>query len=433
MATFDSAAYSAALKIKYGKKLVSQVNDRVKILPLFSDESDSWVGRYVLNAILLGRGQSFMAHGSLGQLPIAKNETTLEQQIPVKWVRGRIQFETALMFQSTGSVGAFAKASDLLMKRLVVNLSDELNRMLSAGSGTGVLALVDDSTSVGSVADPLEIDAPGGIASDGYGTRYLQPGMLIGFTADGVTVKGIRTVNTIVAEGATLSSISLDATVVNGVDYANNDYIVRVANPSITNLTRDSSYNNEPMGLQGIVDDGTLITTFHNISRTDYPDWAATRISTTVLSIDALQQLSDTIDQQSGESPTHHLVHHSMRRQYLALADQSRVFMQTGTGPGKFDVGQGKTEASYNGDDLVVDKDLMLGEWMMVNRNHLTRYVLREGEWAEETGSMFRAVAGQDALEAIYRHGVNYSTDMPNSHGKLTGMSITNAIRRHVV
>lgn len=434
MAIFDAAAYTAALKIKYGKKLTSQVNDRVVVLKKFSDDSESWVGQYVSQPILIGRGQSFMAHGSLGLLPQPQNETTVEQRIPVKWVRGRVQFETALMFQSTGSVGAFAKASDLLMKRLVINLSDELNRMLSAGAGTGILALVDATSGVGSAGDPLFIDAPGGIASDGYGTRYLQPGMLVAFTPDGSTIHGIRTVSSIATEAATSSSIVLDQVGVYGTTYTNNDYIVRVANASVSDLSRDSAYNNEPMGLEGIVDDGTLVNPFHNINSTTYPDWASIRLSVSGLSLDALQRLMDTIDQQSGEAVTDHVVHHSVRRQYLALIDTGRTFMQTGTGPGKFDLGQEPrgVDVTYNGLPITVDRDIQLGEWLSINKDHLTRFVLREGEWAEETGSMFTRVPGQDALEALYRVGVNYTTDQRNTHGKLVGMGITNAIGRHV-
>lgn len=90
-------------------------------------------------------------------------------------------------------------------------------------------------------------------------------------------------------------------------------------------------------------------------------------------------------------------------------------------------------ELSYNNKPVHVDKDARLGGWMMLNKDHLMRYVLVEGEWAEETGSMFRAVNGQDALEAIYRVGINYGSDKCNSHGKLTGLSTTNAITRHVV
>ena len=426
MAIFDTTAYASALKIKYGPRLVSQVNDKITALKLFSDSRDEWEGLRVEYPVLIGRGQSFMAHGSLGLLPTPQNETTLSVQIPVKWVRGRIQFEIAVMKASLRSSGAFARANDTLMNRLITNLSDELNRMLSSGSGTGVLALVDGATT----GTTITVDAPAGIANDLFGSRYLQPNMVVAF-ANTTTINGIRTLGAVTSETGATPGFTIDT----AFSTTDNDNIVRAANTTVTNLTNDTSYNNEPMGLEGIVDDGTLVTTFHNISRTTYPDWQATRLSVSGLSLDALQRLMDTIDQQSGQMPTDFMVHHSVRRAYLALVDTARTFMQTGQGPGKFDLGQEPSglDLSYNGYPIHTDKDIMLGEWLAVNKEHLIRYVLVEGEWAEETGSMFRAVSGQDALEAIYRVGVNYGTDQCNSHGKLVGMSQTNAIARHVV
>lgn len=367
-----------------------------------------------------------MAHGSLGLLPTPQNETLASVQVPIKWVRGRIQFEIANMKASLRSSGAFARATDTLMNRLVINLSDELNRMLSAGDGSGTLALIDGSTT----GTTITVDAPGGIANDLFGTRYLQPGMIVGFH-DGTTLNGVRTLGTVTSETGATPGFTIDS----AFTTTDNNKIVRCANSAVTNLTSDTSKDNEPMGLEGIVDDGTLITTFHNVSTTTYPDWQSTRLSVSGLSLDALQRLCDTIDQQSGMMPTDFLVHHSVRRAYLALVDTARTFMQTGQGPGRFDLGQEPNglDMTYNGYPIHVDKDVQLGEWLALNKDHLIRYVLVDGEWAEETGSMFRAVSGQDALEAIYRVGVNYGTDMKNSHGKLVGMSQTNAIVRHVV
>jgi len=425
MAIFDTDAYAAALKIKYGPSLVRQVSDKITALKLFGTSRDEWEGLRVQFPVQIGRGQSFMAHGSLGLLPTPANETTAEVQIPVRWIRGRIQFEIAVMKASVRSSGAFARANDLLMRSLVTNIADEKNRMLSSGSGTGVLCLVDVA-GVGTTT--LTVDAPGGIASDVYGARFLQPGMIIAIH-DGTTISAVRT---IVSVATNQESVVLD-NAVSAAEAPNNAFVVRAANPSVTNLTRDTSYNNEPMGLQGIDDDGTLVGTFHNINRTTYPDFAATRISSTSLSLDALQRLTDTVDQVSGEDVTDHLVHHSGRRLYLALIDASRVFMQTGK-VGTFDLGQepmGKV-VEYNGYPVHTDKDAIIGDWLAINKNNLTRYVLVDGEWAEETGSMFRAVSGQDALEAIYRCADNYSTDRPNSHGKLTGMTVTNGLVRHV-
>lgn len=429
MAIFDTASYAQSLKIKYGPALVSQVNDRIVVGKLFQNDKDSWEGSQVQFPILLGRGQSFMAHGSLGLLPTAQNETTASVIIPIKWVRGRITFEVALMKQSARNAGSWARAQQLLMDRLVTNIADEYNRMLVSGSGTGILALVDGA---GDGTTTVTVDSPGGIASDGFGGRFLQPGMQIGFT-NGTLLSAIRRIESIGSETATAGSIVLDSAC-SATQAPDNYYIVRVADTGVTNIARDTSYNNEPMGLEGIVDDGTLVNPFHNVNSTTHPDWASARFSVSALSLDALQRLYDSIDQQSGTPPTDNIVSHSIRRQYLALQETARVFMQTGRGAQAFDLGQAenKVDLQYNGLPVHTDRDAQFGQWISVNKNHLNRYPLVEGEWADETGSIFRAVPGQDALEAIWRAAFNYSTDKRNAHGKLIGMSIANALSRHI-
>jgi hypothetical protein len=429
MAIFDTSAYANMLKIKYGPALVSQVNDKVVVGKLFQNDKDSWEGAQIQYPILVGRGQSFMAHGSLGLLPTAQNETTQSVIIPIKWVRGRIVFEVALMKQSARNSGSWARGQQLLMDRLVTNIADEYNRMLVSGAGTGTLALLQGAATG---TTTLTLGAPGGIASVGYGSRFIQPGQIIAIT-DGATIFCIRQVVSIATETATTSTIVVDNAVTAGQG-PDTSRIVRAADPSVTNLTRDTSFNNEPMGLEGIVDDGTLVNPFHNVNSTTTPDWAAIRFSVGALSLDALQRLYDTIDQQSGEPPTDNIVSHSMRRQYLALQETARVFMQTGKNAQAFDLGQAenKMDLRYNDLPINTDRDAQFGEWMSVNRNHLCRYPLVEGEWADETGSPFRAVPGQDALEAIWRAAFNYSTDKRNSHGKLVGMGIANALSRHI-
>lgn len=435
MPIFDVAAMSGAMKTLYGPELVWQIADKTKIRTNFNKSMEDWQGNFKEYPVGLGRAQSFMAHGSLGVFPTAQNEIMVPTRIYVKWLHGRIQLETATMKQSATSKGAWARSMELIMGRLKNNIADESNRMLASGTGLGILALVDDTASVGSVADPLEVDAPGGIASNGYGARYLQPGMIIAFlNPTGPALRSVRTIVSVSQDTDTVASIVLNAPVTVNVDYADNDYIVRVANASVTDLTRDSSYANEPMGLEGIIDDGTLVANFQNISRTTYVDWQSTRINVSQYSLDAMQRLTDTVDQQSGDQLTAFYCHHSMRRAYFASIDTARTFMQTGKGPGKFDLGQEPAgmELTYNDIPFRVDRDIQLGTILGINENYVDHDVLVEGEWMDEDGSVLSRMPGQDAFEAVWRVAETYSTSKCNAHGKLTGMSITNAIGRHV-
>ncbi len=372
-----------------------------------------------------------MAHGALGVFPDAQNETPVQLSIPVKWMRGRVLFSKEGMEASRTSRGAWARSNQFLMNRLVANLSDERNRMIN-GTGTGILALVDGA---GSGTTTLFLDAPGGIAADGYGSRYVQPNMIIAIT-DGTTVFAVRQVSTIASETDSAASITLSS-VVSAADAPDNAFIVRAANLGVVTsvLTRDTSYNNEPMGLDGIIDDGTLVATFQGVSRSTYSLWQSTVISAPAFSLSALQQLTDTVEQVSGEKLTDFLVHHSVRRAYLSAIDTTRQFVQASKAPGQFDLGlepQGMT-CTYNGLPIHVDKDARLGSWKAINRNHLFHYTLIKGEWAEDVGNVLRWTStDQDAFEAIYRIADNMATDRCNAHGQLTGMTQVSAIRRHI-
>jgi hypothetical protein len=420
------------LKEVYAPEMTAQVNDNVVALKLFGEgNSDEWQGSAVKHPIVLERGQSFMAHGALGVFPDTQNETSVQVSIPVKWIRGRILFSKEAMEVSRTSRGAWARANQFAMTRLVANLTDERNRMVN-GTGTGILALVDGA---GSGTTALTLDAPGGIAADGYGSRYIQPGMIIAIT-NGTTIYAVRQVSSITTETDSGATITLSSAV-SAADAPDNAYIVRAANLGVTtgNLTRDTSYNNEPMGLDGIIDDGTLVATFQGVSRSTYPLWGATVISASAFSLSALQQLTDTINQVSGEPITDFLCHHSVRRAYLSAIDTTRQFVQASKGPGQFDLGlepQGMT-VSYNGMPMHVDKDARLGSLKAINRNRLDRYVLIAGEWAEDVHGILRWTStDQDAFESIWRSAENLATDKCNAHGQLTGMTQVSAIRRHV-
>jgi hypothetical protein len=430
MAIFDATAFGAVLKDVYGPEIVTQVNDKMTALEMFNMEKFAYEGNAVKYPLLFGRGQSFLAHGPLGSLPTPQNETDALVTITRKWIRGLISVSYDAMALSRTNRGSWARAQEQLMSRLVINLADERNRMLSSGSGTGTLALIDGAAAG---TTTLTLDAPGGYALDGWGSRYIQPGMIIAINDGTSLIYAVRQVATIATETVSSASITVNSAVAAG-EGPNNAFVHRIATASSVDLVADSSLNNEPMGLEGLNDDGTNVATFQNVLRSTYPDWKSTLISASVLSLSVMQRLWDSIDQHCGEPVTDLFSHHSVRRQYLALIDTSRTFMQAGSGPGNYDLGLDKMMITYNGTRWTVDRDARFGTLHMLNRGHLIYYPLVEGEWADETGAVFTRVnSNQDAYEALYRWAGNYGTDRPASHGKITGLSDTDAIERHVV
>ena len=428
MAIFDTSNYSSVLKDVYGPELVVQVNDRIKALDMFTPRKFQYEGNAVKYPLLFNRAQSFLAHGPMGTLPTPQNETTAQVSIATKWIRGMISLSYAIMALSKTSRGAWASAQEQLMNRMVTNLADERNRMLSAGAGTGTLCLVDGA---GAGTTTLTVDAPGGYASDGWGTRYLQPGMIIAINDGTSLIYSTRSISSITTETVSAGSLVLNSAVSAG-EAPNNAFVHRIATLTATDLVNDSSLNNEPMGFEGLVDNGTNVATFQNVLRSTYDDWDSLVLSSSVLTLSLMQRLFDGIDQHSGEAISDLFSHHSVRRLYLALIDTSRTFMQAGNA-GNFDLGLDKMKITYNGIPWEVDRDCRFGTLYAINRSHLIYYPLIEGHWADETGSIFRAVnTGQDAFEALYRWSGNYGTDRPAAHGKITGLSDADAIERHI-
>src|SRR5215475_10766349 len=140
MAVFDAVAFGDMLKRVYGPNVISQVSDKVLLRKEIATSTDEWTGSEVRFPIALGRAQSFMAHGALGILPTPVNETFTSTVIPVKWMHGRIQLGVDAMKQSMTNRGAFARALNFIMDRLVTNIADDLNRIMASGTGRGIFA-----------------------------------------------------------------------------------------------------------------------------------------------------------------------------------------------------------------------------------------------------------------------------------------------------
>lgn len=427
----DSVAFQNALKYVYEDEIHYQQKDLLDLKDLYTLSTNRWQGLKVVNLVSIGRGHSYMAVGSMSQFPSPVNEITVQAEIYAKWIRGSLLVSKEVMAASATSKGAWAQAQEFQMSRFIKNSAREKNRMFASGSGTGVLCLVDGA---GSGTTTLTVDAPAGVPSDGWGSRYCQKGMRIAIH-NGTTIYCIRTITDILVENATDSALLLNAAV-SAAEAPNNAFVSRVVGDNIAEvlLAQDTSYMAEPMGLGGIVDDGTLVENFQGLSRTTYPDYKAIVIPVTAMSLDALQQLDDTIDQQGEGLPTHYVVQHAVKRAYTAGMDVARGFMQAAQGPGNFDMGLEPkgVPLKYNARPLLESRDAQIGEWIGVNKNELTHYELIQGEWATETGAVMSwDPAGRDAFVFRWREARNFGTNRPNAHGKLTGIPTGVAIRRH--
>lgn len=416
----DIAAFDSVLKNDYEKTVIELLNPKVRTLKLFSKESGTWEGRRVEYPLNVSRNQGVMFTSENGTLPSAGQQGYASHQIPIRYCHGRIQLSIQVIKASRSSKGAFKRAMDQEMRGLIRDLATDRNRVMF-GSGDGVLAFVNDSTPSGAAS--VGIDSPGGVAGSVNGTRFLQPGMIVAFlnpTGPALRTAPIRTVSSITDGNTAVFDSAPDASV------ADDDLIVRAATTT-TSALGDTASEKEAMGLLGLIDDGTYVTTLHNISRTTYPIFQSYVLPAVgALSADIIQRGIDVADQKGEGEIAHLICHHSVRRAYLALMEADRRYIGANLkNPDAGTIAAKLGDVTYNAIPMIVDKDAPYGIMFGCDPATFTRWVEVEGEWADDDGTVLLRVLNSDAYEARYRIFDNFSVDRPASSFRLDGITAT--------
>lgn len=425
MAGQDTSTFDNALKTVWGPGIVELIPTVVPTYQLFEErDAREWGGRYVEQPVKVGRNQGVGAYSEMGALPQAGRQQYATKRIGMKYVGGRIQLSTQVMKASQGPKNAFDSAMESEMKGLVNDLRAELGR-IALHDGRGVLAFVNGDPTTGTT---ITVDAPGGVAGATNGARFINPGMLLTFVtpATGAIVGSAdETVATVPAAGTTFTIGSAAHT-----DIADNDYIVRAHKTALTDVA-DTSYAKEPMGLLGLIDDGTYVATLHGINRTSYPLYQSTVISSVgALSADVMQRMLDVIDQRGGGQVNKWICHQSVRRAYISMTDDGRRYMGGDLRrPDAGTVAAKKKPLTFGDIEIMVDRYAPYGMVFAADTSGFYRYVEDPGGWMDEDGSILQRLGTgstlQDGFEAFYRIWQNFDNETPNACGRLDGVTAT--------
>jgi hypothetical protein len=319
------------------------------------------------------------------------------------------------MKASRSDKGSFARAMDSEQKGLVDDLARQRNRMLS-GFGQGTLATI----SSGAASTTQALANPGGVTGTVNATRFTKVGMLVAFTdSTGVTIKGVQTI-TVVSE----PNITIDGSVT-----TTTGDLVSLGTNSLS--TNESSYNLEPMGILGIVDSTTYVSSVFGLDRSQAANafFRSTILSSVGTVIpDILQRGIDNAEEVSGEVIDQFLCHVSVRREILKLTEADRRYdgsnkaqnFDAGTQAGAF-----KSEYTFNDIPIKVDKDFAYGTLVGANKSHLFWIPEVEGEWADDDGTVLFRVQNKDNYEARYRVYENFFSDKGDAHVRFDGITAT--------
>lgn len=329
------------------------------------------------------------------------NENYMQWKVSPKVLVAPIEFSGLSAKAAEGDdesmVNAVVDALDRARERL---LSDE-NRQFF-GLGTGLLA--SPTATVASNLTSFTVDS----------TQYLRRNMVVDmFTGATKTVDSIRISRVDHANKVIHLATSLGTAV---------DATVEIVKENIR--TSAASDGKEMMGLRGIVDDGTDLSTFQNITVAANDEWKATRISASSanLTSDLLQRLLDDVSLLSGEEPDLIIMHPKQRRKYLDILVPEKRYMDQ-----NLDAGFAKLK--FNGKDLFLDKDCQVATVYAVNKKLLRKFEVAPLEMARHEGSdQFLRLSNQDAYQAYWRHYANFGTASRIAHGKIVSLASPNGI-----
>lgn len=423
----DLTAIDAVLKDFYGPVIISLLNNKVKLLDLFTKNGDKSLaadGRNVKYPIQYGRNVGVGSVGESKTLPAAGNQQTTSVTIPYRYTYGRIQLTKQTIEASKTSKGAFKKAMELETKGLVNDLRRERNRQMW-GFGVGMLCRVSGTQGAGTSI--LMKDRHGVAGATGAAT-LLQAGDVVAVvrnatpsSATDSDIQVVRAVSSISADGNTVTFSATTGTTLN-----DNDFLVRA--PAGTSVTDESSLNKEPMGLLGLVDDGTYVSTLHGVSRTTYPNFKSPVISLNGnFSFDLMQRAEDLTDEKGDGEVDVILSHHSVRREYLKLLFQMKRF--TNEGGMKPDAGYSgaavKEDVEWSNKPWKAERMAPYGMIFGINKSSMVRYVNCEGEWADDDGTILLRTLNKDIYEGRYRVFENFALDDPQSCFRIDGVAAT--------
>lgn len=400
------SSFDAVLKEFYIQKIPELVNQKINLKEHFKSKDGSSLsadGRRVVYPLHVGRNVGIGAVGEYGDLPTAGNQQYVDIVIPFKYNYGRIQLTAQAIKQSQTSKGAFEKAVDAEIKRASIDVGREINRQLWL-AGKGIFGLVDGAVSNSTT---VPVKNPGGVVGTVNTTRYLQPGMIVAFT-NGSSITAVRTI---------VSKTDTSITVDSNVTLSDGLYIVK-ASKTTTNDLNSTSYNNEVMGLLGMLDDGTYVSSYFGISRSSY-----TALKSYVLTLSGnltlsdIQKAYDAADQRGNGTIKTMWGHHSVRRTYLDLLTTFRRYndAKAMSPDGGFKGASLEADITYAEKPFKVDRDCPYGMIFGVDDSQMFHYYVTQPEWAEDDGRILLRVADKDAYEARFRIFDNYVCDAPNT------------------
>lgn len=327
----DLTSIQAMLKNVYGTGLKNQFSDEKTTYNLFpkSDRKPRGLG-YVFGT-RWARAQGVGARRESEILPDPLAGKYVQGTISPRFIYGTLRMTGPAIEASKGDMAAFVEGLSDSINDIYEAMIVDLNRQ-ACGDGFGLLGTLSEAS------DTLAASATTWTVTmdNDLGVSRLIPGMVVDFFD-----------STAIDQSSVASRISSVSPVAKTVEMEFNDgtyktnhpivaarsytivaeavptgaYMVRAGAREATHATSNTPV--EITGIDGIFDDGTLLSTFENIAVATYPMWAANILGNSSvnreLTLDLMLQALDVTRTQSGKSVKTMRMGLGQRRKYANL------------------------------------------------------------------------------------------------------------------
>lgn len=392
----------AALKRLYLPRLRATVNTRTILRMRIKKVMDqvSVSGRSAIVPINIRPSEAIGARTDGAALPTPQNQTFVESSVSYAYNYGTIRITHPTIVASRDNQGAWTKALSAEMKGMERDLSNDLNRQ-DFGYGNGALGRISTDDNANSITMLTGHKVKVNMEIDIYDE------------ATAVTARGTYTVTAVAGNVLTVTP-TLDAGV------TANDYVFR-----------KGAANAECMGLLGIADAGTYVTTLQGISRSTYPEWNA-QVFTNPAGAGTARQISDAllddtllqIEELGEGNVSLGITSRIQFRKIGNLLTPDRRYAYNTTLQGGFKA------VEWAGVPVVWDRDCPVDtngndHLFWLDESELARYMLAEMDWDDEDGNILARNAGYATYDAtLFEYG-NLGTTAADNHGVIRDLART--------
>lgn len=384
--------YDPVLKDFYEGAIREQLNQDVPLFRILDETDREWSGRHVLFPVHTSRNSGVGARTEGATLPSAGQQDHSLARVSATYHYGRGQISGQTM---AAGKNAFAQALAMEMEGLMLDLKVDLGRQ-TWGTGDGRLAQVGAAgASTSTITVFNRFFEPGQ-----PGARYISAGQLL----DAGTVAA----PTSLFSSATVVSVNLSqnpATTVDTVTISQSSFSFSQSETFLFNRGAGGT-GVESLGIRAMVDEFTAANiwgsnayfgaTLQNISRQTVTQWNATVLGNSgvarVIDGHLIQTSLDRIHTDTGQDANMIMGEHSVVRAFLDAVSNDRRYNTA-----SFDAGM--TSLSYNGIPLERDRLAPFNELLVMQKETIRKFTLKELGFADDDGAILSRVANQDNWE----------------------------------